>query len=185
LVGHSGGAAVAVRYLAERGSNRVHSLTLVSPMLPFLKQTADNPGGLPEELFDGLLNALRTDRTRWLADQQQVFFASHLRPVSPGLIDRTRRDCESASMYAVLALQRHVFHDDNRRFVDLVDVPTLVMHGTADFSAPVEVCGRPTAAAISGSEYIEFPDAGHGMYASHHESVNSELLRFFAARRAG
>ena len=33
--------------------------------------------------------------------------------------------------------------------------------------------------------YIEFPDAGHGMYASHHESVNSELLRFFAARRAG
>ena len=39
LVGHSGGAAVAVRYLAERGSNRVHSLTLVSPMLPLTRSS--------------------------------------------------------------------------------------------------------------------------------------------------
>jgi non-heme chloroperoxidase len=149
MIAHSGGAAVAVRYLAEHGSDRVHSLTLLSPMLPFLKRTADNPGGLPEELFDASMKALRADRTRWLADQQQVFFASHLKPVSPNLIDRTRRDCESASMYAVLALQRHVFHDDNRRFVDAIDVPTLIMHGAADFSAPVDVCGRPTAAAIA------------------------------------
>jgi hypothetical protein len=51
--------------------------------------------------------------------------------------------------------------------------------GTADFSAPVEVCGRPTAGAIAYSEYVEFPDAGHGMYSSHHEPVNNELLRFF------
>jgi pimeloyl-ACP methyl ester carboxylesterase len=144
-----------------------------------LKRTADNPGGLPEELFDELMRAMRTDRTRWLADQQQLFFASHLKPVSPTLIDWTRRDCESASMYAVLALQRHVFHDDNRRFVDMIDVPALVMHGAADFSAPVEVCGRPTAAAIAHSKYVEFPDAGHGMYSSHHEPLNNELLRFF------
>lgn len=179
LVGHSGGAAVAVRYLAEHGSNHVHNLTLLSPMLPFLKRTADNPGGLPEELFNELMRAMRTDRTRWLADQQQLFFASHLKPVSPTLIDWTRRDCESASMYAVLALQRHVFHDDNRHFVDMIDVPALVMHGAADFSAPVEVCGRPTAAAIAHSKYVEYPDAGHGMYSSHHEPVNNELLRFF------
>lgn len=179
LVGHSGGAAVAVRYLAEHGRARVHNLTLLSPMLPFLKQTSDNPDGLPVELFDGLTSALRADRTRWLADQQQLFFASHLKPVSPNLIDWTRRDCESASMYAVIALQRHVFHGDNRRFINEIDVPTLVMHGASDFSAPVEICGRPTAGAIALSKYIEFPDAGHGMYASHHEAVNTELVRFF------
>jgi non-heme chloroperoxidase len=177
LVGHSGGAAVAVRYLAKHGSNRVHNLTLLSPMLPFLKRTPDNPDGLPEELFDRSMSALRADRTRWLADQQ-LFFASHLKPVSPNLIEWTRRDCESASMYAVLALQRHVFHDDNRRFTDQIDVPTLVMHGAADFSAPVEVCGRPTTDAIALSKYVEFPDAGHGMYASHHEWVNNELSGF-------
>src|SRR4051794_36612535 len=51
LVGHSGGAAVAVRYLAEHGGDRIHNLTLLSPMLPFLKHSPDNPDGLSEELF--------------------------------------------------------------------------------------------------------------------------------------
>ena len=70
-------------------------------------------------------------------------------------------------------------------FFDAIDVPTLVMHGAADFSAPVEVCGRPTAAAIAFSKYVEFPDAGHGMYSSHHGLVNSELLRFFRSTATG
>jgi non-heme chloroperoxidase len=183
LVGHSMGAAVAVRYLYEHqhehGRSRVRNLTLISPMLPFLKQTADNPEGLPESLFDAAMTALRADRTRWLADQQQVFFASHLNPVSPSLIDHTRRDCESASPYAVIALQHQVFHEDNRRFVDAVDVPTLIMHGAADFSAPVEVTGRRMAKAIPQATYKEFPDAGHGIYASHHDAINAELVQFF------
>jgi pimeloyl-ACP methyl ester carboxylesterase len=178
LVGHSMGAAVAVRYLATDGRARVRNLTLLSPMLPFLKRTYDNPEGVPEELFDTALTALRTDRTRWLSDQQQVFFASHLNAVSPGLIDWTRRDCESASMYAVIALQREVFHQDNRAFLEAVDIPTLIIHGTADFSAPVNITGRRTAKAIPQATYREFRDAGHGIYASHHHTINEELLRF-------
>jgi pimeloyl-ACP methyl ester carboxylesterase len=178
LLGHSMGAAVAVRYLGNHGRGLVRNLTLLSPMLPFLKQTHDNPDGIPEELFHGALAALRSDRTRWLADQQQVFFASHLNPVSPYLIDWTRRDCESASMYAVIALQHQVFHQDNRDFVEAVDIPTLVIHGSADFSAPIDITGRRTAEAIANATYKEFPDAGHGIYASHHRAVNDELLRF-------
>ncbi len=178
LVGHSMGAAVAVRYLHTADGSRVRNLTLLSPMLPFLKQTTDNPEGLPEELFDASMTALRTDRPRWLSDQQQVFFASHLNPISPGLINWTRRDCESASMYAVIALQQQVFHEDNRIFVDTVTVPTLIIHGTADFSAPVDITGRRTAKAIPHATYKELPDAGHGIYASHAPAVNEELLRF-------
>jgi pimeloyl-ACP methyl ester carboxylesterase len=178
LVGHSMGAAVSVRYLNTAGGSRVRNLTLLSPMLPYLKQTSDNPDGVPEALFAAGMAALRTDRTRWLADQQQAFFASHLRPISPCLIDWTRRDCESASMYAVIALQHQVFHQDNRTFVDAVDVPTLIIHGAADFSAPVEITGRRTALAIPHAAYREFPDAGHGIYASHHAAVNDELLGF-------
>ena len=180
LVGHSMGAAVAVRYLVRHGRGQVRKLTLISPMLPFLKQTPDNPHGIPEPMFEQSESLLRHDRPRWLADQQQVFFASHLRAVSPALIDWTRRDCESASMYSVLTLQHHIFHEDHRSLVAAVEVPTLIMHGMADFSAPVEVCGRPTAEAIGHAIYQEFPDAGHGIYASHHREVNSRLLEFLA-----
>lgn len=178
LVGHSMGAAVAIRYLGTGGAARARNITLLSPMLPFLKQTEDNPEGVPEELFDAAIGALRADRTRWLSDQQQVFFASHLNPVSPYLIDWTRRDCESASMYAVIALQHQVFHEDNRAHVDAVDIPTLILHGAADFSAPVEITGRLTAKAIPHATYREFADAGHGIYASHHQAINEELLQF-------
>jgi non-heme chloroperoxidase len=178
VVGHSMGAAVAVRYLQTGDGSRVRNLTLLSPMLPFLKQTEDNPDGVPEELFDAAITALRTDRTRWLSDQQQMFFASHLNRVSPGLIEWTRRDCESASMYAVIALQQQVFHEDNRPFVDTITVPTLIIHGAADFSAPIDITGRRTAKAIPHAHYCEYSDAGHGMYASHHDAINEELLRF-------
>jgi non-heme chloroperoxidase len=178
LIGHSMGAAVAVRYLVRNGRGRVRKLVLISPMLPFLKQTPDNPGGIPVEIFEHSESLLRHDRSRWLADQQQVFFASHLRAVSPAMIDWARRDCESASMYSVLTLQHHIFHEDHRSMVDGVDVHTLVVHGTADFSAPVEVCGRPTAEAIPHAVYREYPDAGHGIYASHHNEINADLLVF-------
>ncbi len=176
LVGHSMGAAVASRYLHQHRRSRVHSLTLISP---FLKQTPDNAEGLPEALFDASMAAFRTDRSRWLADQQQVFFASHLTPVSPDLIDRTRRDCESAAMCAVIALQHQVFHEDNRSFVEAIEVPTLILHGAADFSAPVEITGRRTAKAIPRATYLEYADAGHGIYASHHAAINDELVKFF------
>jgi pimeloyl-ACP methyl ester carboxylesterase len=81
-------------------------------------------------------------------------------------------------MFSVIELQRHVFHDDNRRFVEAVDVPTLIIHGAADFSAPVEVTGRRMAKAVPHAVYREFPDAGHGLYASHHAEVSAELLQF-------
>jgi hypothetical protein len=34
---------------------------LVSPIPPFLLQTPDNPGGVPQSLFDGFMQAARAD----------------------------------------------------------------------------------------------------------------------------
>src|SRR5215831_13975681 len=53
LVGHSMGAGEVIRYLGRYGSARVASGVLISPIPPFLLQTADNPQGLPASVFDG------------------------------------------------------------------------------------------------------------------------------------
>ncbi len=180
LVGHSMGTAVALRYLAGPGANRVSQLVLISSMLPFLKQTDDNPDAIPEGVFDGLLRAVRHDFSRWLADQQQAFFASHLHPVSPAAIDWVRRDCESASLQAVLALQQATFNADNRPYAESVTVPTLILHGAADFSAPVELTGRRIAKSVPHAVYKEYPDAGHGIFVTHHEAVSADLVEFFS-----
>ncbi len=179
LVGHSMGGAVATRLLARHGVQRVSRIALVSAMLPFLKQTDDNPGGVPEAAFDALSAAIRTDRLKWLSDQSQVFFATHLgAAVSPYLVDWTIQQCAATAPFAVLELQRAIFHTDHRATLEAVTVPALVVHGAADFSAPVDVTGRRTASLIAHASYKEYPDAGHGIFASHHADLNADLLEF-------
>jgi len=115
-------------------------------MMPFLKQTPDNPAGIPESLFEASYQALRADRLKWLADQSQAFFATHLgRAMSPHLVQHTISQCAATAPYAVLAYQRAVFHTDHRPALANVDIPTLIVHGAADFSAPVDVTGRRSA----------------------------------------
>src|SRR6516165_6569739 len=47
LVGHSMGTGEVTRYLGTRGSARVAKGVLVAPIPPFLRQTPDNPEGVP------------------------------------------------------------------------------------------------------------------------------------------
>ena len=66
LVGHSMGTGEVTRYLAAYGSDRVAKGVLVSPIPPFLLQTADNPDGVPQSLFDGFIQAARSDMPAWM-----------------------------------------------------------------------------------------------------------------------
>src|SRR5262252_1646742 len=56
LVGHSMGTGEVTRYLGRYGSARVAKGVLISPIPPFLLQTADNPEGVPANVFDGFLH---------------------------------------------------------------------------------------------------------------------------------
>jgi pimeloyl-ACP methyl ester carboxylesterase len=182
VVGHSMGGAGAAELIARHGSERIGRVAFISAMMPFLKQTADNPVGIPEALFDAAYRALRTDRIKWLSDQAQVFFATHLgRAVSPYLVQHTIDECAATAPYAVLAYQRAVFHTDHRAALAAVSIPALVVHGAADFSAPIDVTGRRSAELLPHAQYREYPDAGHGVYASHHEQLNDDLLEFIKA----
>ncbi|WP_214409499.1 alpha/beta fold hydrolase [Sphaerisporangium fuscum] len=179
LVGHSMGGAEVARYLARHGEERVDRAVFISAMLPFLKLTDDNPSGVPEALFDTMIARIRSDRPKWLSDQAQVFFATHLGPaVSPALIDWMIRECEATSPWAVLHFQQAIFHADHRAELRGITIPTLVVHGAADFSAPVDVTGRRTAELIPGTVYKEYPTAGHGIFVSHQDELNTDLLEF-------
>ncbi len=55
LAGHSMGTGEVTRYLGRYGSARVAKGVLVAPIPPYLLQADDNPDGVPQGLFDGLL----------------------------------------------------------------------------------------------------------------------------------
>lgn len=179
FVGHSLGGAEIVRYLARHGEERARRAVLASAMLPMLKRTDDNPGGVPAERFERLEEMVRADRPNWLAQQSQLFFATQLgNDVSPAMIDWTVRMCLSATGWAIIRTQRTAFESDNRENLRRLTIPTLVIHGDADFSAPVEITGRRTAELIPGAVYKEYAAAGHGLYLSHKDRLNDDILTF-------
>lgn len=183
LVGHSMGGAEVVRYLARHGDARIARIALVSAMLPFIRQTDDNPEGVPGAFLDASLAALDADRPKWLARQAQAFFATHLgNDVSPAQIDFTLRQCLATSPWAVRQCQRNVLDFDHRATLPEIGVPAMIVHGAADLSAPVEVTGRRTAKLIPGAVYHEYPTAGHGLFVSHRDRFNADLLAFLASR---
>ncbi|MCQ4210581.1 alpha/beta fold hydrolase [Streptomyces longispororuber] len=178
LVGHSAGGAEISRYLARHGEHRVAGAVFVSTVLPFLKATADNPDGVPEAALHATLRAFRTDRAQWFARQAQVWFATHLNDVSAATIDHTVAQCLATSPWAGAALFESLFHQDHREDLRKISVPALVVHGTVDSSAPVALTGRRTADLIPGATFKEYPTASHGLFITHKEQLNADLLEF-------
>src|SRR5579864_2792291 len=74
LVGHSMGTGEVTRYLGRFGSARVARGVLVSPIPPFLRQTPDNPEGLPASLFEGFMQAARQDAPAWMKGFLDTFY---------------------------------------------------------------------------------------------------------------
>lgn len=182
LVGHSLGSVEVAHYLVRHAQQRVVRAALVSTMLPCLIRSDDNPEGVPAQAVDAAAAKFRADRPKALADQAQAFFASHLNPqVSPAMIDWMMGLCLRPSPWAVLKGQEVVRTADLRDTLPKITVPTLVVHGVADFSAPIDVTGRRTAKLIPGCRYVEYPTAGHGVFASHHEQLNADLLAFITS----
>ena len=59
-------------------------------------------------------------------------------------------------------------------------MPTLVIHGTADTTVPIDSSGRVAARMISGSKLIEYDDEPHGLTATAGDRVTADLMAFIA-----
>jgi pimeloyl-ACP methyl ester carboxylesterase len=68
---------------------------------------------------------------------------------------------------------------DFRAEIAHITLPTLVIHGDKDASAPLQR-GRRTAAALANSEFKIYQGAPHGLFMTHRERLNADLLDFIA-----
>jgi len=59
-----------------------------------------------------------------------------------------------------------------------VDVPALILHGTADRILPVDATGRPFHRLLPHADYVEVDGAPHGLLWTHAAEVNEALLAF-------
>jgi non-heme chloroperoxidase len=181
LVGFSTGGGEVARYIGRHGTERVKKAVLVSAVPPMMLKTADNPGGLPLEVFDGIRKASLEDRSQLYLDLASGPFYGYNRPgaeVSQGLIDNWRAQGLQAghknTYDSIAAFSATDFRGDLKKF----DVPTLVIHGDDDQIVPLDSSGKASAALVKGAKLIVYPGAPHGLTDTHKERFNNDLLAF-------
>jgi non-heme chloroperoxidase len=181
LVGFSTGGGEVARYIGRHGTERVKKAVLVSAVPPMMLKTADNPGGLPLEVFDGIRKASLEDRAQLYLDLASGPFYGFNRPgakVSQGLIDNWRAQGLQAghknTYDSIAAFSATDFRGDLKKF----DVPTLVIHGDDDQIVPLDSSGKASAALIKDAKLIVYPGAPHGLTDTHKERFNNDLLAF-------
>ena len=175
LVGHSLGCGVIARYLTRLGPRRITRVALVAPTLPFMLKTADNPHGVDKSALDQLRGAWCKDFPKWLADNARPFFTLE---TSQGMVQWGISMCHQASLKALIDCNRADTETDFRDELPRITVPTLIIHGDKDVSAPVDFTARRTAQLIRGSRLIVYEGAPHGLMLTHVDRLNADLLAF-------
>jgi non-heme chloroperoxidase len=186
LVGFSMGTGELARYVKNHGHERVAKLAFLASLEPFLVQADDNPEGVPQEVFDGIADAARSDRYAWFTEFYRNFYN-----LDETLGERISQEVVTASWntatksapvaaYAVVPTWIEDFRADVVA-VRQAGKPTLILHGSADRILPVDVTARRLRVLLPDADYVEIEGAPHGLLWTHAQEVNEALVKFVAA----
>jgi len=180
LVGFSMGGGEVARYLSRHGTDRVAKVALISSVVPYLSKASDNPEGVDPSVFEEMKAKIREDRFAFLGDFAKMFYGVGVvsKPVSRELLDWTFILATMASPKATLDCVDAFATTDFRRDLAAFTLPTLVIHGTADKTVPIEPTGRAVAAALPAATFIEYEGEPHGLFATAPERLNRDLIEF-------
>jgi non-heme chloroperoxidase len=180
LAGFSMGSGEVTRYLSRYGSSRVRKAALLGAIPPYLLKTADNPEGVDGQVFEGIKAAIVQDRYAYFKE----FFANFynvdvLGParISEQALQASFTVAASASPYATYACV-DTWLTDFRPDLPKIDVPTLVLHGTADRILPFSVTAERLPGLIANVKVVKVEDGPHNIGWTHPDEVNAALLDF-------
>lgn len=179
-VGHSTGGGEVAHYVASAKPGRVAKAVLISAVAPIMVKTEGNPDGVPIEVFDGLRVQTATNRAQFFYDFTMPFFgynrdgaevkeAVRLNWLRQGLMGGIL-----AHTLGIKAFSETDFTAD----LEVISVPTLVMHGEDDQVVPFATTGKRSAEIVKGAVLKSYPGYPHGMPTTHADVINSDLLAF-------
>jgi non-heme chloroperoxidase len=182
LCGFSMGTGEVTRYLGTYGSARVAKAVLMGAIPPFLLKTADNPDGVDQSVFDGIMAAVVADRPAYMKDFLDNFYnVDVLRParISDQAWQASFNVAVGASAFAAYACV-NTWLTDFRADLPKIDVPVLLVHGDADRILPYPATAARLPGLIKDLTFVTVEGGPHNIAWTHPEIVNPALLEFLA-----
>ena len=183
IVGYSMGSGEIARYLSRHDGRGVTRAALVSPVVPRLLKTEDNPHGYDPAQFDKQTAQMLADRPHFFRSYVKSLYGVDLlsHAVSADTLDWTWRITMQGGLHPLVAAREAFGRTDFRPDLPAFRVPTLIVHGDADTDAPIEATARAAADGIRGARLIEYEGAPHGLPITHADRLSADLLAFLRA----
>ncbi|KAA0019530.1 alpha/beta hydrolase [Salinicola corii] len=181
-VGHSTGGGEVIRYVARSEPGRVAKAVLMGAVPPIMLATPQYPEGLPMEVFDGFRQALSHNRAQFFLDVPSGPFYGFNREdakVSEGLIQNWWRQGMMGSAKAHFDCIAAFSETDFTNDLKTVSLPVLLMHGEDDQVVPVDASAHKAIELLPNGILKIYPGLSHGMFATHPDLINADLLAFF------
>ncbi len=180
LVGFSMGGGEVARYFGLYGGERISKVVLVSSVVPYMLKTPDNANGIPQEIFDGFVQKIKEDRPAFLDTFGKIFYGVNLikHPASSEFLHWSWRITTSGSPKATTDCIYAFGLTDFRQDAAAISVPTLIIHGDADKTVPIDASARQAVKLIPNAKLIEYEGAPHGLFYTEKERLNKDLLEF-------
>jgi pimeloyl-ACP methyl ester carboxylesterase len=175
LVGHSMGPAEIVRALSRHGRSRISRLVLISSALPFILKGPDNPEGIDAAVFEQRREQWSQDMPKFLAANARSFV---LPETSAETVAWVASMGAQASLKTLIDLNHAITETDLRADVARIRLPTLVIHGAQDKSAPIDLTGKQVTEMIPGSLFKVYDGAPHGLLLTHRDQLNNDLAEW-------
>ena len=102
-------------------------------------------------------------------------------PVSQPLLEYYRMLASIASQRSTEKCAESFAETDFRDDIKAISLPTLIIHGDDDKTVPIEASSNRTAKMIANAQYIVYEGAPHGLFYTHKERLNQDLINFITS----
>lgn len=179
-IGHSTGGGEAIHYAAKYGKDRVAKVILISAVTPYMIKDANNPDGVPIEVFDDIRFNTANNRQQFYQDITFPFYGYNREgaDVKKGIQDNWWRQGMNGGIKAHYDCIKAFSETDFTEDLKSVDVPVLILHGEDDQIVPYKVTALRAAKLVKNGKLITYPGLCHGIPTTDADKVNADILNF-------
>ncbi len=183
-IGHSTGGGEVTRYAARAARGRVAKIILIAAIPPVMVASEANPDGVPMEVFDGIRAGVASGRSQFYRDLPSGPFYGFNREgasVSQGLIDSWWRQGMAGGAKAHYDCVAVFSETDFTEDLKALTVPVLILHGEDDQIVPIANSAEKAIKLVRDGTLKTYPGLSHGLFATHPEVLNPDMLAFIRA----